>query len=182
MVCSTIYSLSTPPHRHVREHGDVSHLEGMPQYGGVILRYVLRLACPAEASSAHFIHMGRFRLSCWSGPVLVSWIVVILSILGAMFLSIHTRRFRFVNSGRRQDSWINESCFSEILLCGVSGTFFFLVSQLFHCLCFSIHRLSQSVPEDCGSFWKVSSIYKSNLAFRLLLSLPCHGLFHAPFY
>jgi len=63
MVCSTIYSLSTPPHRHVREHGDVSHLEGMPQYGGVILRHVLRLACPAEASSAHFIHMGRFRLS-----------------------------------------------------------------------------------------------------------------------
>ena len=63
MVCSTIYSLSTPPHRHVREHGDVSHLEGMPQYGGAILRHVLRLACPAEASSAHFIHMGRFRLS-----------------------------------------------------------------------------------------------------------------------
>ena len=67
MVCSTIYSLSTPPHRHVREHGDVSHLEGMPQYGGVILRHVLRLACVSRISQRQVqrvsFHMRRFRLS-----------------------------------------------------------------------------------------------------------------------
>jgi hypothetical protein len=56
MVCSTIYSLSTPPHRHVREHGDVSHLEGMPQYGGVILRHVLRLACVSRRGKFSSFH------------------------------------------------------------------------------------------------------------------------------
>ena len=84
MVCSTIYSLSTPPHRHVREHGDVSHLEGMPQYGGVIFchSYVLRIILRGVKRQVQrvFIHMRRFRLS-WSGFFLDSWIVVILSIL-----------------------------------------------------------------------------------------------------
>ena len=80
MVCSTIYSLSTPPHRHVREHGDVSHLEGMSQYGGVILRHVLRLACSQRQV--------RRISSIWDDFVFLdpalfldSWIVVIFPFL-----------------------------------------------------------------------------------------------------
>ena len=71
MVCSTIYSLSTPPHRHVREHGDVSHLEGMPREGGYVTfcHVYIFLAISQRQVQRVSIHMRRFRLS-WSGSFL----------------------------------------------------------------------------------------------------------------
>ena len=52
------------------EHGDVSHCRGHASvWGGYSLSRPTSCLHLAEASSAHFIHMGRFRLS-WSGSFL----------------------------------------------------------------------------------------------------------------